>query len=333
MKPMTDLSPIVKRCAGLDIHRRIIVATILCEDPDGTVKEETREFGTFRKHRQELTQWLQSKRIELTVMESTGVYHKSIYKDLEKAGLPVQLVNARYVKQVPGRKTDVKDSQWLASLARFGLLKGSFVPPVDLREIRLITRYRSKQQGILASEKNRLHKILDDSGIRLGTVVSDINGVSARQIIAGLIEGKPLKELVQLAKGKLKAKSHELRESLEGELSVQHRFLLKQIQAHIDYLEKEIAQLDQHLADAMKPYEDQIELLQTIPGIQQTNATTLIAEIGVDMSQFGSAEKLASWAGMCPGNNESAGKKKAVRDEREIPPFKEPCVRLPMPPE
>ena len=164
---MTDLSPIVKRCAGLDIHRRIIVATILCEESDGTVKEETREFGTFRKHRQELTQWLQSQRIELTVMESTGVYHKAIYKDLEKAGLLVQLVNARYVKQVPGRKTDVKDSQWLASLARFGLLKGSFVPPVDLREIRLITRYRSKQQSILASEKNRLHKILDDSGIRL----------------------------------------------------------------------------------------------------------------------------------------------------------------------
>jgi transposase len=330
---MTDLSPIVKRCAGLDIHRSIIVGTILCENPDGTVKEETREFGVFRKHRRQLTKWLQSNAIDMTVMESTGIYHKCIYKDLEKAGLPVQLVNARYVKQVPGRKTDVKDSQWLASLARFGLLKSSFVPPVDLGEIRLITRYRLKQQSILAGEKNRLHKVLDDSGIRLGTVVSDINGVSARQMIAGLIEGKPLKELVQLAKGKLKAKSHELRESLEGELSVQHRFLLKQIQAHIDYLEKEVAELDQHLADAMKSYQGPIELLQTIPGIQQTSARTLVAEIGVDMSQFGSAEKLASWAGMCPGNNESAGKKKAVRDEREIPLFKEPCVRLPMPPE
>jgi transposase len=273
MKPMTDLSPIVKRCAGLDIHRKIIVATILCEEPDGTVKEETREFGGFRKHRRQLTRWLQSNGIELTVMESTGVYHKSIYTDLEKAGLPAQVVNARYVKQVPGRKTDVKDSQWLASLARFGLLKSSFVPPVDLREIRLITRYRLKQQGILAGEKNRLHKVLDDSGIRLGTVVSDINGVSAKRIIAGLIEGKPLKELVELAKGRLKEKSQELRESLEGELSVQHRFLLKQIQAHIDYLEKEIAQLDQHLADAMKPYQDPIELLQTIPGIQQTSAS------------------------------------------------------------
>jgi len=329
---MTDLSPIVKRCAGLDIHRKIIVATILCEEPDGTVKEEIREFGTFRKHRRQLTKWLQSNAIEQTVMESTGVYHKSIYKDLEMAGLAAQVVNARYVKQVPGRKTDVKDSQWLASLARFGLLKSSFAPPVDLREIRLVTRYRMKLQGSLAGEKNRLHKVLDDSGIRLGTVVSDINGVSARKIIAGLIEGKPLKDLVELAKGRLKEKSRELRESLEGELSTQHRFLLKQIQARIDYLEKEVAQPDQHLADAMKPYQAPIELLQTIPGIQQTSARTLVAEIGADMSQFGSAEKLASRAGMCPGNNESAGKKKAVRDEREIPPFKEPCVRLPMPP-
>jgi len=329
---MTDLSPIVKRCAGLDIHRKIIVATILCEEPEGTLKEETREFGVFRKHRRELTRWLQSNGIDQTVMESTGVYHKCIYKELEKAGLAIQLVNARYVKQVPGRKTDVKDSQWLASLARFGLLKSSFVPPVDLREIRLITRYRMKQQGMLASEKNRLHKVLDDSGIRLGTVVSDINGVSAKRMIAGLIEGKPLKELVELAKGRLKEKSQALEESLEGELSIQHRFLLKQIQAHIDYLEKEVANLDQHLTDAMKSYQSQIELLQTVPGIQETSARTVIAEIGVDMSQFGSAEKLASWAGMCPGNNESAGKKKVVQGERVIPHSKGASVRLLMPP-
>ena len=325
------VKPVVQRCAGLDVHRKIVVATILVEQADETVKEETREFGTFRKHRKALVKWLKENGIELTVMESTGIYHQCIYRDLEAAGLTVHLVNARYVKQVPGRKTDVKDSQWLASLARLGLLKASFVPPVDLRELRLITRYRVKLQNTLASEKNRLHKVLDDSGIRLGTVVSDINGVSARAIIAGLIEGKPLKELVKCAKGRLKEKSRELEDSLEGELSSRHRFLLKQIHAHIDYLEQEVAQIDQHLAEAMKPYQEEWELLQTLPGMDRVSATLVIAETGVDMSLFGSADKMASWAGLCPGTHESAGKKKAGRDERAIPPCNESSARLPMP--
>jgi len=321
------VKPVVKRCAGLDVHRKIVVATILVEESDETVKEETREFGTFRKHRRELAKWLTSHGIELTVMESTGIYHQCIYRDLEAAGLTVHVVNARYVKQVPGRKTDVKDSQWLASLARLGLLKASFVPPVDLRELRLITRYRFKLQSTLSSEKNRLHKVLDDSGIRLGTVVSDINGVSARAIITGLIEGKPLKDLVKCAKGRLKEKSVELEDSLEGELSARHRFLLKQIKAHIDYLEKEVTQIDHHLAEAMKPYQKEWELLQTLPGIDRISATLVIAETGVDMSLFGSAEKLASWAGLCPGTHESAGKKKALPDERVTPPYKGSCAK------
>lgn len=301
---------IVQRCAGLDVHRRIVVATILIEQPDGSLKEETREFGTFRKYRRELAQWLKAKHIELTVMESTGVYFKAIYAELEAAGLKVQVVNARYVKQVPGRKTDVKDSQWLASLARCGLLKPCFIPTRDLRELRLVTRYRLKLQGQLASEKNRLHKVLDDAGINLGSVVSDINGVSAQLIIQGLIDGKPLKDLVQCAKGRLKAKKPEIEASLDGTLSNRHLFLLQHLQKHIRYLEQELLQIDTTLFEAMKPYQKQWELLQTIPGIDQISAAMMIAEIGIDMQQFGSPEKLASWAGMCPGNNESAGKKK-----------------------
>jgi len=326
------VEPIVKRCAGLDVHRRTVMATLLIEETDGSLREETREFGTFRKYRRQLATWLQENRIELTVMESTGIYFKSIYAELETAGLKVYVVNARHVKQVPGRKTDVKDSQWLASLARVGLLKPSFIPPRDLRELRLIGRYLLKQKGILAGEKNRLHKILDDSGIRLGSVVSDIQGVSARRIVSGLIEGKPIKELVGYAKGRLKEKTAELKDSLEGELSERHRLLLQTIHAHIRYLEEEITKLEQTLLDAMKPYQDQWQLLQTIPGIDQISAAALIIEMGVDMQQFASADKLASWAGMCPGNNESAGKKKAERAARVTPHSESSCVRWLMQP-
>lgn len=327
------VEPIVKRCAGLDVHRKIVVASILMEQADGSLVEETREFGTFRKHRRELAQWLKANEIELSVMESTGIYFKCIYAELEAAGLKVQVVNARYVKQVPGRKTDVKDSQWLASLARCGLLKPSFIPPCDLRELRLIVRYRLKLQGSLAGEKNRLHKVLEDAGIKLGTVVSDINGVSARAIIQGLIDGKPLNTLLQCAKAQLKAKKRELQDSLEGELSLRHRFILKKIHGHIQYLEQEIREVDQYLFEAMKPYQSQWQVLQTIPGIDEVSAAGLITEIGVDMEQFGSAEKLASWAGMCPGNHESAGKKKVVPGARAVQQSEKFSVRVLMQPE
>jgi transposase len=323
------VEPIVQRCAGLDVHRRIVVATILIEQPDGSLKEETREFGTFRKYRRELAQWLKANHIELTVMESTGIYFKPIYTELEAAGLKVHVVNARYVKQVPGRKTDVKDSQWLASLARCGLLKPCFIPPADLRELRLVARYRLKLQGQLASEKNRLHKVLDDAGSTLGSVVSDIQGVSALLIIQVLIDGKPLKSLVQCAKGRLKAKKQEIEASLDGTLSSRHLFLLQCLQSHIHYLEQELIQIDNTLFEAMKPYQQQWELLQTIPGIDQISAAMLIVEIGIDMQQFGSPEKLASWAGMCPGNNESAGKKKEVPLEKATGPFADFCVNRP----
>jgi transposase len=304
------MEAIVQRSAGLDVHKKIIVITVLLEQPDGSIKEETREYGTTYKACEELANWLLSNEIELSVMESTGIYWKNIYAALETLGLQVSVVNARHVKQVPGRKTDVKDSQWLA---RYGLVRGSFIPPKDLRELRLIARYRTKLKGTLAGEKNRLHKTLDDAGVRLGNVVSDISGVTATEIIAGLIEGLSIDALLLCTRGQLKKKKEQLKAELEGELSPRHLFLLKKLQEHIVYLEKELAKIDDYLFAAMQPYQKQWKILQTIPGLDAVGAALLIIEIGVDMQQFGSREQFCSWAGMCPGNNESAGRKKSAK--------------------
>ena len=305
------MEAIVQRSAGLDVHKKIIVVTILLEQCDDSVTEETREFGTTYKECKKLSDWLSGHEIQLSVMESTGIYWKNIYAALEKAGLRVSVVNARHVKQVPGRKTDVKDSQWLARLARYGLVKGSFIPPKDLRELRIIARYRTKVVGMLAGEKNRLHKTLDDAGVRLGNVVTDIGGVTATGIINGLIKGKPIDELLNCTRGKLNKKKEALKAELEGELSARHLYLLKKLQAHIAYMQSELKELDDYLFEAMQPYKQQWEILQTIPGIDVVGAALLIIEIGVDMQQFGNREQFCSWAGMCPGNNESAGRRKS----------------------
>jgi transposase len=216
------------------------------------------------------------------------------------------------VKQVPGRKTDVTDSQWLASRARGGLLNPSFMAPVDWQQWRLLGRYRMKLKGMAAAEKNRLHKVLDDAGIRLGGVVSDIHGTSAQAMIAGLVAGQPVAALLQQARGRLKAKGEQLAQALEEPLSERHRWLLQEIQNHLRYLEEQIHQVDEQLLAGMEPYRPAWQLLPTIPGIDTGSAAQLIAEIGVDRESFGSAERLASWAGMCPGNHESAGKRKRV---------------------
>jgi transposase len=252
----------------------------------------------------------------MVVMESTGIYWKSIYAALEQAGIPAMVVNARHVKNVPGRKTDMADSEWLAQLGRFGLIKPSFIPPQDLRELRLVSRYRQKLAQALAGEKNRLHKILDDAGIKLGAVVSDIDGVSARAMVEGLIEGQPVESLLDLAKGTLRGKRDELGLSLEGELSPRHRFVLAQIHGHIRHLEGALAKLDAQLADAMAPYADYWHFLQTLPGIDQISAAMILVEIGTDLSGFGDASHFASWAALCPGNHESAGKRKTGKTRK-----------------
>jgi len=310
------MEALVKRSCGLDVHKKIIVGTILLEQPDGSVIEETKEFGTTFKDCEALAMWLSEQGIGLTVMESTGIFWKNIYAALEKKGVPVSVVNARHVKQVPGRKTDVKDSQWLARLARYGLLKGSFIPEKDLRELRLVARYRTKLNRTLSSELNRLHKILDDAGVRLGNVVSDINGLTASDIIDGIIQGESIPQLLTYTRGQLKKKKEALKAQLEGEISERHLFLLKKLKDHIHYLTKEIHEIDEYIFAAMKPYQQQWEILQTIPGISEISAALLIIEMGIDMQAFGNREQFCSWAGICPGNNESAGKKKSGKTRK-----------------
>ena len=310
------MEPIVRRCAGLDVHRKNVVGTVLIEHDDGTVHEETREFGTFKKNRKELSAWLTECEIELVIMESTGVYWKAIYETLEESNLATYVVNARHVKNVPGRKTDVQDSQWLAYLGRYGLLRPSFIPEPEIRQLRLLTRRWIKVQGMLAGEKNRLHKVLDDAGIRLGAVVSDINGVSACKIIDGLIDGESPLQLMKYVKGTLKGKIPVLMESLEGTISESHLFLLRLIRDHINYIEAEKTVLWDEIEKRMIPFKEYWEILQTIPGLDKVSSALLIAEVGIDMQRFGNMHRLASWAGMCPGNNESAGKRKSGRTRK-----------------
>ena len=247
-------------------------------------------------------------------MESTGVYWKCVYAELEDLGVPSYVVNARHVKNVPGRKTDVLDSEWLAELARCGLLRPSFIPSKDFREMRMLTRYRKKLVGVRSGEKNRLHKILESGGVKLGAVVSDIDGVSAREMIAAIINKTHTpEELAKLARGRLRLKEEALIRSFVGRLTDRHYFLLKQIQEHICYLDKQIARIDDQVAEGMSPYRQAWEILQTHPGIDQIAAAMILAEIGVSMEAFGKKESLSCWAGMCPGNNESAKKRKNSR--------------------
>jgi transposase len=310
------IAPIFKNVAGLDVHKMVVVGTVLVEQEDGSIKHETRQFGTFKRDRRQMCQWLRDNGVELVAIESTGIYWKSIYATLEREQILAYVVNARHVKNVPGRKTDVSDSHWLASLLRVGLLKPSFIPTVDFRELRMISRHRAKLCAVMAAEKNRLGKVLDDAGIRLSGVATDIDGVSAQEIIEGIIEGKPIDELIACARGKLKAKTDELRACLDEDLSERHKFLLRELQKHIQFLKSEIAGIDNYLFAAMSPYQKQWEILQTIPGVDQVAAMVLIIEIGIEMEKFGSAEQLSSWAGMCPGNNESAGKRKSGKTRK-----------------
>ena len=310
---MEGLSPIHRRVAGIDVHRMQHTVTVLIEQPDGTISRSSREFGGFKRDCRELAAWLVELKVELVVMESTGIYWKSLYAHLERAGVNAWVVNAHFIKHVPGRKTDISDSEWLAVLARFELVRASFIPPQDLRELRLVSRYRRKLNGMRASELNRLHKVLDDAGIKLGAVVSDINGVSAREMVNGLIQGESVQTLVDHARGVLRRKNEALAASLEGDLSARHLFVLKHIHAHLGALDQELAQIDAYLLDAMQPYAWAHALLQTIPGIDEIAATLILIEIGDDMTRFNSPERLASWAALCPGNNESAGKRKSGR--------------------
>lgn len=314
-----ELTALHKRVIGLDVHQAQITACAIIEDADGTVRIEQRQFGAFKRDRRALADWAAALSPDEVVMESTGIYWKSPYAALEAVGIRAQVVNARHVKNVPGRKTDVGDAQWLATLARAGLLRGSFVPPAKLRELRLISRQRQKLVGQLASEKNRLHKVLTDGGVRLGVVVSDLHGQSARAMVKAIIDEQPPHEVLKLASRRLKASREEIFDALQGELTDSHRFVLDELMRHIEEIEARIARFDARLLDGLTDERNALALLQTLPGVNLIGAAMLLVEIGTDMDAFGNADRLASWVGICPGNNESAGKRKSAHVRKGNP--------------
>lgn len=298
---------LITRGCGIDVHEKNVVVTI---SGVGLVKE-TRTYLTFTEDLESLLSWLKSNGITHGAMESTGVYWKPIYNILGEE-MNIMLVNARHMKNVPGRKTDKVDSEWICKLLLSGLLNGSFVPAQQVRETRELNRYCIKLTQTLASEKNRIHKILEDANIKLSSVVSDIDGVVARKLIDGIIANKlSVTELVELNyHKKMKASKAELVKSLTGRLTDHHRFMLAEIYAHIKYLEQRIEQLDEKIKNHLTISAELLEQLCAIPGVSQKSATQILSEIGTDLSTFPTEKHFARWAGMAPGNNESAGKKK-----------------------
>lgn len=292
-------------CA-IDVHQQIIVATI----QKGNDSLETREFTAYTSSLKSLREWCLKEGVTHIAMESTGIYWKPVFNILE-TDFEIILVNARHVKNVPGHKTDKKDSRWLSKLLLSGLLKGSFIPPVEIRELRDLVRYRKKLVSEMASEKNRIIKILEDANMKLSSVLSNVDGSVGTKIISSIIEGKTdVEELMKFYHGKIKSTREEFRLALEGRITSHHKFMLKIHSDNIADKEKLIARLDYQIDEAVKQYQVEITLLQTIDGIAKNSAITIISEIGVDMSKFPNEHHLSSWAGMSPGNNESAGKKK-----------------------
>jgi transposase len=298
-----------ERCAGLDVHQKSVVVTVLVTAATGQVTKLTRTFGTMTAELLALDNWLDEQLVEQLAMESTGVYWYPVYNLLEE-GRNVVLVNPQHMKAVPGRKTDVKDSEWLADLLRHGLLKASFIPPQPIRELRELTRYRKRLVQERTQAVNRLQKVLESANIKVGTIATDLLGVSGRAMLDALIadEQSPA-QMAQLARGRMRSRMPALCQALEGRVTDHHRFLLQQMLAQCDFLEQAIGQVQAQIERQLAPYQDALALLQTIPGISGTSAAAIIAEIGVDMTRFPSAKHLASWAGLCPGNKQSGGKR------------------------
>lgn len=304
-----EFDQVIDKGCGIDIHRSVLVATVQGKG----IKTETRSFDAFTESIEQLSEWLKSLGITHVAMESTGVYWKPVYNILEK-GFEIVLVNARHLKNIPGNKTDKKDSRRIAKLLLAGLLKGSFIPPKPVREMRDLTRYKRRIIEQIASEKNRVQKFLEDANIKLSSVVSNMSGATATKIIDAMIqgEGNP-EELAKLRHGKMKATEQELIMALTGNLTAHHKFMLQMVKQSIKDKELLIKELDTQIGNKLKENEMVLdaELLSTIPGVDKEAAAYILSEIGNDMERFPDEQHLASWAGLSPGNNESAGKKKA----------------------
>lgn len=302
------MQTVYERCCGIDIHKKVITACLRIGR-----KAELRDFGTRTGELRDLVSWLQENNCQMVAMESTGVYWKPVYNLLELVDIPAMVVNAHHMKNVPGRKTDAKDAAWIAELLQHGLLRASYIPDKEQRELREVVRYRKSLTEERARELNRLQKILEGANIKLSSFVSEITGVSSKKLInqAMTDEGVTADNIAPLLHASMKAKTNDLVLAMDGVLTTVQRQLVKAILNHIDDMSKRIEEMDDIIKGQMQKYEDEIARLDEISGIGRTSAEIIIAEIGTDMSRFPTAAHLASWAGLCPGNNESAKKRKS----------------------
>jgi transposase len=312
-KREAGLQALYGRVCGLDVHKKVVVACVRILDPrDGTVQSTLRQFGTMSADLRDLGQWLAEFKVTHVAMESTGVYWQPVFNMLE-GHFTTWLVNAQHIKKVPGRKTDMKDAEWIAQLLQCGLLKPSFVPDRQQRELRDLTRQQTKLVQQRNAVQNRIEKVLETANIKLGSVASDVLGASGRKMIEALLAGeKDVTVLAELAQRKLRGKIPQLQRALEGKLTDHHRFLLHQLLEQYDFLEKEIIRVSDRLGAVAPPsFRAAVEQLDAIVGVGERGARALLTETGIDMSRFPTHKHLTSWAGQCPGNHESAGKRKS----------------------
>jgi len=303
-------------CCGLDVHKDSVVACVRWAGDNGQHRQEKRKYGTFTRHLLELSDWLKLCGVTHVVMESTGVYWKPVWHVLE-GSFELLLANAQHVKAIPGKKTDRRDAGWLAELLQHGLLHGSFVPPEPIRGLRDLTRYRVSLAQECNRIANRIQKVLEDANLKLASVATDPLGASGRAMLQAIVAGEQEPEkLAELSRGLLRRKIPQLQLALEGRVSAHHRFLLKELLDHLEFVEGKMTKLEKEIAVRMAPYADQLQRLCAVPGIDRVSAWGIVSEIGVDMQQFPDAQHLASWAGLCPGNRESAGKRQSGRTRK-----------------
>ena len=308
-----------ERCCGLDIHKKLVVACLITPGPKRVPSKEVRSFGTMTHDLLAMGDWLRDQGVTHVAMEATGVYWKPLFNLLEER-FTLVLANAQHIKQVPGRKTDVRDCEWIADLLRHGLLRASYVPDRPQRELRELTRYRTTLVRERAREVNRIQKTLEGANVKLGDVASDVLGASGRAMLDAMVTGTiDAAALADLARGRLRDKLERLEQALSGRMGDHQRFLLAEQLRHLDSLDQRIDRVSAEIAERVRPFEALIERLDEIPGVGRRVAEVLVAEVGIDMSRFPSAAHLASWAGLCPGNNESAGKRKSGRIRRGNP--------------
>ncbi|HUY15516.1 MAG TPA: IS110 family transposase [Terriglobia bacterium] len=310
------MESIISCCAGLDVHKASVEAGVRRMETDNRLHQETRHWGTMTRDLRAMADWMDAQGVTPVAMESTGVYWKPIYNILESR-FTVLLVNARHLKQVPGRKSDIRDCQWIAQLLQHGLLKGSFIPPRSQREWRDLTRHRTQLVEEKTRTVNRIQKVLEDANVKLASVATDILGVSGRAMLERLIAGEqdPVK-LADFAQRQLRGKIPELEKALEGHVTEHHRFMLRLLWKELAQQEGLIAELEAKIEEVTRPFAAEIERLDAVPGVDRRVAEVVLAEVGADMKPFPSHQHVASWAGMCPGNEESAGK----RQRRRITP-------------